>query len=59
MIRDTGDFTVTMGNTTWNLTNVYFDCPDPDGAENFGYDEHALTPAQVASLPPTAVVSTS
>jgi hypothetical protein len=28
MLRDTGDFTVTLGNTTWNLTGVYFDHPD-------------------------------
>jgi hypothetical protein len=28
MLRDTGEFTVTLGNTTWNLTGVYFDHPD-------------------------------
>jgi hypothetical protein len=28
IIRDTGNFTVTLGNTTWNLTGVYFDHPD-------------------------------
>jgi hypothetical protein len=28
MLRDTGNFTVTLGNTTWNLTDVYFDHPD-------------------------------
>ncbi len=27
-IRQHGDFTVTMGNTTWILTGVYFDIPD-------------------------------
>jgi hypothetical protein len=26
--RQFGDFTVHMGNTTWNLTGVYFDIPD-------------------------------
>ncbi len=26
--RQFGDFTVTMGNTVWHLTNVYFDIPD-------------------------------
>jgi hypothetical protein len=26
-----------MGDTTWNLTGVYFDTPNPDGAEHFGY----------------------
>jgi hypothetical protein len=28
--RVTGDFTLTMGNTTWNLYDVNFDSPDPD-----------------------------
>lgn len=28
--RVTGDFTATIGNTTWNLTDVNFDTPDPD-----------------------------
>jgi hypothetical protein len=31
IIRDTGDFTVTMGSTTWHLRGVYFDSPDPKG----------------------------
>lgn len=31
MIRDTGNFTVTMGNTTYQLNDVHFDSPDPDG----------------------------
>jgi hypothetical protein len=35
MIRDTGDFTVTLGNTTWHLPGVYFDSPDPDGRSTF------------------------
>jgi hypothetical protein len=29
VIRDTGDFTVKLGGTTWNLTGVYFESPDP------------------------------
>ncbi len=28
-IRETGTFTVRMGNTRWELTNVHFDIPDP------------------------------
>jgi len=58
MIRDTGDFTITMGNTTWNLQGVYFDTPNPDGAEHFGYDQHQLTQTQKDTLPKTAVVTT-
>jgi hypothetical protein len=29
VIRDTGNFTVKLENTTWNLTGVYFESPDP------------------------------
>lgn len=58
MLRDTGNFTITLGNTTWNLDGVYFDTPNPDGAEHFGYHEHQLSQAQLDSLPKTAVVST-
>ena len=58
MIGDTGDFTITMGNTTWNLQGVYFDTPNPDGAEHFGYDQHQLTQTQKDTLPKTAVVTT-
>lgn len=32
LYRDWGDFTVTMGNTTWHLTSVYFDSPNSDPA---------------------------
>ncbi len=58
MIRDTGNFTITVGNTTINLLGVYFDSPNRDGAEHFGYDEHPLSQAQKDSLPKTAIVST-
>ena len=56
MVRDTGDFAIHMGNTTWNLTGVHFDSPDPDGAEHFGYHEHPLSQQQLDTLPKTAVV---
>jgi len=59
MRRDTGDFTITLGNTTWNLNGVYFDSPNPDGAEHFGYDQHALSQLQKDTLPKTAVVTTN
>jgi hypothetical protein len=38
ILRYTGDFKVALGNTIWNLTDVYFDGPDtsPD-ARNWGY----------------------
>jgi hypothetical protein len=39
MYRDTGNFTITLGNTTWNLTGVYFDSPDPTRAESVSVEE--------------------
>jgi hypothetical protein len=39
MYRDTGNFTVTLGNTTWNLTGVYFDSPDPTRAGSYSVEE--------------------
>jgi hypothetical protein len=56
MIRDTGDFSISMGNTTWNLTGVHFDSPEQDGAEHFGYHEHPLSQQQLDTLPKSAVV---
>lgn len=32
-----GDFTLDMGNTTWHLTNIYFDTPNPEGGEGAYY----------------------
>lgn len=57
MIRDTGNFTITMGNTTYHLNDVYFDSPDRSGAEGFEYHTHPLTQAQIDSLPKTAVTT--
>jgi hypothetical protein len=38
IIRYTGDFKVTMANSTWNLTDVYFDGPDTTSqAASWGY----------------------
>ena len=42
VIRDTGDFTVTLGNTTWNLTGVYFDTPDPDAGPAYRYTQKPI-----------------
>jgi hypothetical protein len=54
MRRYTGDFTITLGNTTWKPNGVYFDSPNPDGAEHFGNDQHALSQLQKDTLPKTA-----
>lgn len=51
MLRDTGNFTITIGNTTFHLNGVYFDTPDTTGAEIFGYHQHALTPTQINAYP--------
>ena len=57
MIRDTGNFTISMGNTTYHLNNVYFDTPDASGAEGFEYNTHKLTQTQIDSLPKTALTT--
>jgi hypothetical protein len=51
VLRDTGDFTLELGNTTWNLKDVSFETPDPrpndGGMVSDGYklseDEYAST----------------
>jgi hypothetical protein len=54
MLRDAGDFTVTLDNTTWHLRDVYFDTPDPTGNGGaYEVDSTALSPSEEASLPPT------
>jgi hypothetical protein len=39
MYRDTGNFIVTLGNTTWNLTGVYFDSPDSTRGGSYSVEE--------------------
>lgn len=51
MFRDTGNFTLTLGNTTWNLPGVYFDSPDPNGNGTYRVDEKPLTASEKATLP--------
>ena len=48
--RDTGDFTLTLGKTTWKLTDVYFDTADPKRTAMFLPDERALTPAEYKQM---------
>jgi hypothetical protein len=53
IVRYTGDFKATLGNTTWNLTDIYFDGPDTypsPPAASWGY-----TPKCV-DLPPSTGV---
>lgn len=37
----TGDFTITLGNDTWNLTDVHFDLPKNSGGVGNGGEMHA------------------
>jgi hypothetical protein len=53
MLRDTGDFTLTTGNTTWQLRDVYFDTPDPDGNGAYIVNSQPLSPNEQATLPAT------
>jgi hypothetical protein len=52
MLRDTGNFTVKLGNTTWDLPGVYFDSPDPNPNDTGLYRmmQAPLTPSQVTRL---------
>ncbi len=56
MLRATGDFVLTLGNTTWRLHGVSVDTPDPDGTGayrvcNDRVKDKQLCPGPVA-LPP-------
>jgi hypothetical protein len=46
IIRDWGDFKLTLGNTEWNLRDVYVDTPDPKRKAQFTPDHRAMTPAE-------------
>lgn len=46
VLRTTGDFTVKMGNVTWNLTDVYFDTPDPNAKMSYSIKERKMTDAE-------------
>lgn len=56
ILRDTGDFVLKLGNTTWTLRDVSFDTPDPTRTAHFVVDHRALTPeeytAQCTHTPP-------
>ncbi|WP_156432464.1 beta-propeller fold lactonase family protein [Mycobacterium sp. M26] len=49
ILRDYGDFTLKMGNTTWNLKNVYFDEPDPNRGGTFVVTQSSLVPSSDAN----------
>jgi hypothetical protein len=40
-----------LGNTTWNLSNVYFDVPAPNGEATWDINTQPLTSHQQATLP--------
>ena len=47
IIRDTGNFTVTLGNTTWHLNDVSFETPDwPNPANQGQYIRHEAPATQ-------------
>ena len=48
IIRDTGDYELKLGNTTWTLRGVYFDSPDPVGEGIFAKDARKLSPEEYA-----------
>jgi hypothetical protein len=50
VIRDTGTFTLQLGQTEWIIKNVYFDSPDPDHKGHYVADEHLLDQAEKKAL---------
>ena len=54
MIRDTGNFAITMGDTSWNLTGVYFDTPNPTAPST---SATTSTAAQQSNRPKTATTT--
>lgn len=56
IIRDTGDFTLTMANTTWKLHGVHFDTPDPTRGGLVEKMVAPLTPTQQDVLPQALAV---
>jgi hypothetical protein len=51
IVRDTGDFTLELGNTTWHLQDVSFESPDPrTGEGEFITDSYKLSPDEYASV---------
>jgi hypothetical protein len=56
MLRDTGNFTVDLGNTTWNLPGVYFDSPNPAGNGAFLVEAERYAGNQRTALPPGRIV---
>jgi hypothetical protein len=54
----TGDFTASVGNTTWKIREVYFDTPNPAGSGAYQIDTEVIPPqANLKQSPPTVTVS--
>ncbi|MFB1298519.1 Ig-like domain-containing protein [Mycobacterium sp. pW049] len=51
IVRQYGTFTVTMPNTTWVLTDVYFDSPTAEQGSNYRAVQQPLPPNEVDSDP--------
>lgn len=52
MIRDTGDFTVRLGDTTWRLHDVSFDSPDPSRPMIYVKQAVPMTPEELERYDP-------
>jgi hypothetical protein len=57
MWRDTGDYILTLGDTTWYLRNIYIDSPNPSGQGSYRINEAPVTASELARLP-QAVIQT-
>jgi len=47
IIRTTGDFDVTMGNTTWKLHDATFDAPNLNGRASFWFKDREMTAEEI------------
>ncbi|MBX9399488.1 hypothetical protein K4749_39645 [Streptomyces sp. TRM72054] len=53
MVRETGDFTINFGNTSWTIRDVSFEFADPKQQADFVIDEAPLTAQEQATAPNT------
>ena len=57
--RDTGTFTITLGNTKWVLTGVYFDSPNPTSPSKATIHTDPTPPNQQSALELPPVTASS
>ncbi len=59
VIRYTGDFTVKLGNTTWQITGATYEVPDPTRSPSYVMQGRAMTDQERRDLAPTVQTVTT